>query len=675
MNILLSIISAVTAAFSPASNDVSTPSWSINGQGAIEWSVQDGELPHRDHLEMSGEKISVILNWDIDKAGTLSFDRCLAFPSLRIVPNTTHGSLIHHNYADIPSYVRVNGLPLQGERVRTVIIDGKFYASSDYADSPVKIERTVLPSVDKPLAVERYVLTNTGKRRITVIMPEISLTDRTLPEHGVNNTVYCIKTSCKGVSTDLGEGESVNFDVCIQAYRDGVEEALEPDCGREITAREEFVHETSDSLLVLDTPDDVVNTMFRYSKIRGAESIFDTKCGLMPCPGGVSYYAAVWANDQAEYINSFFPYLGYGKGNDAALNTFRLFSRYINDGYKPIPCAVVSEGDDYWTGDRDRGDAAMIAYGASRFALTLGDRDVAEELWPLISWCLEYCRRNLNDRGAVKSDTDELENRFESGDANLCTSSLYYDALTSASYLADELGIKGDFKQRSRQMAKAIESYFGAEVQGYETYRYYDGNTLLRSWIGIPLTMGIRERAEGTVNALLGPELWTEDGVRTEQGNRTFWDRATLYALRGVFHVGYSDAGIEKMHAYSHRRLLEDHVPYAIEAYPEGGKQHLSSESGLYCRIVTEGIFGIRPTGFASFDLTPSIPSAWNCASLRHIKAFGRDFDLEITRDSSGKLTIVLSEAGLPARKFKTANGQTVHVDFHASSGKKNGVI
>ena len=26
-------------------------------------------------------------------------------------------------------------------------------------------------------------------------------------------------------------------------------------------------------------------------------------------PGGESYYAAIWANDQAEYINPFFPYL------------------------------------------------------------------------------------------------------------------------------------------------------------------------------------------------------------------------------------------------------------------------------------------------------------------------------------------------------------------------------
>lgn len=663
MRNVIVVILALAAAFMSASTDVYAQSWFINGQGSVEWSVKNEELPHHDHMEMSGDKMSVILNWNIDKSGALSFDRCLVFPMLRIVPNTTHGSLVHHNFVDIPSYIRIGGFPLSGECVQTVMIDGKFYASSMFSGGAVKVERTVMPSVDKPLAVERYVLTNMGARRISVLVPEISLIDRTLPERGVNNTVYCIKTSCEGVSTDLGAGESVCFDVCFQAYRDGAENALNPDCTAEISARESFVREVCDSLLVLETPDDVVNTMFRFSKIRGAESIFDTKGGLMPCPGGESYYAAVWANDQAEYINAFFPFLGYSKGIDAALNTFRLFSRYINDEYRPIPCSVVCEGDDYWTGDRDRGDAAMIAYGASRFALALGDRAVAEELWPLISWCLEYCRRHLNAEGAVMSDTDELENRFESGDANLCTSSLYYDALLSASYLADELGVHGDFRRRARRMARAIESYFGADVQGYRTYQYYDGNTLLRSWIGIPLTMGIRERAEGTVKALLGPELWMADGVRTEQGNLTFWDRATLYALRGVFYAGYSDAGLEKFREYSRRRLLGKHVPYAVEACPEGGQRHLSSESGLYCRIVTEGIFGIRPTGLSSFDLTPSLPSDWDFASLRHVKAFGRDFDIEMSRTDGGMLTVVLSSGSFKAN-FKAVNGRPLHIDI-----------
>lgn len=53
--------------------------------------------------------------------------------------------------------------------------------------------------------------------------------------------------------------------------------------------------------------------------------------------------------------------------------------------------------------------------------------------------------------------------------------------------------------------------------------------------ISLPLIAGIADRAAGTSAALTGPELMTENGCLTEQGNDVFWDRATLYALRGIF--------------------------------------------------------------------------------------------------------------------------------------------
>ena len=234
----------------------------------------------------------------------------------------------------------------------------------------------------------------------------------------------------------------------------------------------------------------------------------------------------------------------------------------------------------------------MIAYGASRYALTRASREEAEELWPLISWCLEYCHRKLNEGGVVASDTDELENRFPSGDANLCTSSLYYDALISAAYLAKELGKGNDvantYRKQASTLRKNIETYFGSTVEGYSTYAYYKGNDVLRSWICIPLTMGIDERKEGTIQALFSPRLWTENGLLTQAGSETFWDRSTLYALRGVYAAGETEKATEYLQRYSKTRLLGEHVPYAIEAWPEGEQRHLSAESGLYGRIITE---------------------------------------------------------------------------------------
>ena len=271
-------------------------------------------------------------------------------------------------------------------------------------------------------------------------------------------------------------------------------------------------------------------------------------------------------------------------------------------------------------------------------------------MWPLIEWCLEYCRRKLTADGVVASDTDELEGRFPTGEANLCTSTLYYDALLSAVPLGRELGVMpavtARYAAEAGALAKAIDAHFGGEVGGYDTYRYYDGNTLLRSWICMPLIVGLRERCEGTVRALLSPELLTDDGLLTEQGGATFWDRSTLYALRGIYNAGYADRATEMLHRYSQRRLLGDHVPYPIEAWPEGSQRHLSAESGLYCRIVTEGLFGIRPAGLRSFDLTPGMPSAWERMSLRRIRAFDADFDISVGREVGGKLRITVMQAG-----------------------------
>lgn len=337
------------------------------------------------------------------------------------------------------------------------------------------------------------------------------------------------------------------------------------------------------------------------------------------------------------------------------MNAYLQFARFMNDAYEPLPSSIIAEGTDVWGGAGDRGDAAMIAYGASRYALERESKEEAEQLWPLIEWCLEYCHRKVNTDGVVASDSDELEGRFPAGDANLCTSSLYYDALNSAVYLGKELKKEGKLLKQYASQAKSlkanIEKYFGAEVEGFQTYQYYKGNDVLRSWICIPLTVNIFDRKEETVRALFSPRLWTENGLLTQAGSETFWDRSTLYALRGVYACGETEKATEYLKFYSGQRLLGEHVPYAIEAWPEGNQRHLSAESGLYCRIITEGMFGIRPTGFKSFVLTPRLPAEWNQMSLHKIQAFGSSFDVEIQRAGEKLQVTVLNQGKVCVKK------------------------
>ena len=653
--------------------------WEIRPGGRdIVWKV-GSDIPHDDHIEMSGERMAFVLRWGIGPNGAFRQERSLVFPLLRTVPNDTHASLMYRMATDIPSLLGVNGLALQAERVEQVSVDGaltvrslwgvgKMNVGSARDTKPVPVvemTRTIFPSRSLPLMCEHYVLRNVGGKPLAVYIPEFSQVVTTDPAKGVAGS-YVVRGDLAGSGTfTLAPADSLAFDAVFQAYRSG-EERLRPDVAAEYAARMEFVHGCIDANLVLETPDPVIDTEFRYAKLRAAESIIETRGGYMHAPGGESYYAAVWANDQAEYVNPFFPFLGYGTGNESALNSFRHFARFMNPGYEPLPSSIIAEGDDIWNGAGDRGDAAMIACGAARYALARGSRAEAEELWPLIEWCLEYCRRKLTADGVVASDTDELEGRFPTGEANLCTSTLYYDALLSAIPLGRELGVRpavtARYAAEAGALAKAIDAHFGGEVGGYDTYRYYDGNTLLRSWICMPLIVGLRERSEGTVRALLSPELLTDDGLLTEQGGATFWDRSTLYALRGIYNAGYADRATEMLHHYSQRRLLGDHVPYPIEAWPEGSQRHLSAESGLYCRIVTEGLFGIRPAGLRSFDLTPGMPSAWERMSLRRIRAFDADFDISVGREVGGKLRITVMQAGKKPKIYRAAPGATIRV-------------
>jgi hypothetical protein len=422
--------------------------------------------------------------------------------------------------------------------------------------------------------------------------------------------------------------------------------------------------------LVLETPDDILNTAFAFAKIRAHESIYATKGGPMHGPGGLSYYAAIWANDQAEYINPYFPFSGYAYGDSSAVNAFRHFARYMNPDYRPIPSSIIAEGNDYWNGAGDRGDAAMIAYGAGRFALAKGDTTIAAELWPLIEWCLDYCRRKLTAEGVVASDSDELEGRFPAGNANLCTSSLYYDALLSAAWLSASLGkdkkIAASYRKQAKALAASIEEYFGANVAGFDTYRYYAGNETLRAWICIPLTVGLYDRKSATVDALFSPALWTPDGLATEAGDSVFWDRSTLYALRGVIAAGETARGLDYLRHYARRRLLGDHVPYPVEAWPEGGQRHLSAESGLFCRIFTEGLFGIRPVALNAFDMTPRLPADWPAMKLQQVHGFGTTYDIEVRREGD-KLRVMVTAGKTTISDSLVPEGSVIRIIFPAN--------
>ncbi|MDE5712524.1 MAG: hypothetical protein K2I16_02715 [Muribaculaceae bacterium] len=638
--------------------------WTMNTEGGITWNVAESGEKHSDHIEMSGKTVSTVLRYGVDDNGNFILNKSLVWPMLRTVPNNTHASLMRRYDWNPLDAVTINGRSVSGEKVRNISLKGTLSVKSDIDQGyygKYELIRNYFPSTELPALVEMYGIVNKGERPLRVEIGDSRMTSTTDPSTGVTGSFVISGAVDSPGYYVINPGDTLTFSASISAVKKGAP-AISVNAGTELNKRQNLVDRLMGTL-VLETPDQVIDRMFAFSKIRACESIYETQGGPMHGPGGESYYAAIWANDQAEYINPYFPFTGYDYGNASALNSFRHFARFMNDEMKPIPSSIVAEGLDIWNGVGDRGDAAMIAHGASRYALAKGDINEARELWNLIEWCLKYCKGKLNKEGVVESDTDELENRFESGDANLCTSSLYYDALISASYLARDLGIKDwkKYQSEAASLRKNIEKYFGKEIGGFDTYAYYDGNDKLRAWICIPLAMGINDRATQTLDALFSPKLWTENGLLTEEGDRTFWDRSTLYALRGAYTVGETKRATDFLHDYSATRLLGEHVPYAIEAWPEGSQRHLSAESGLYGRIITEGLFGIRPTGLKSFSLTPHLPTGWDHMNLRHIRAFGSDFDIEVKRINGNKISVNIIE-GSKKKSYKTVSGNTINI-------------
>lgn len=640
LNYLIFLVLVSTTLFAQ-----NTRRWGFTADNGIRWEVKKGEV-HTDHIEMSGKQLSAIVNYGVDKNGELLVQKKLIYPMLRTIPNDTHGSLTVKFNDDKKLAIRVNRTAMK-EYPKSFGLKGKLVVTST-TNTDMEVTRTLFPSVDKAAFIELISLKNTGASSCKVQVAnsygkvEPDPAKSVSGQYIVSANIVTGLQSKENFAITLAPNENFDFAV-VYSGRKLCEEVYSFAPAFELKKREKFVNEIF-SNLVLETPNDTINREFAFAKIRATESIFDTKGGLMHSPGGGSYYAAIWANDQAEYACPFFPFLGNLNGNESAINCYRHFARFINPEYKPIPSSIVAEGVDIWDGAGDRGDMSMIAYGASRYALSTGDKKIAKELWPLISWCFEYLERKKTPEGVIASDSDELEGRFYAGKVNLSTNGLAYSGYLSAACLADEMNnpmMADNYRQKARILRNAIETYFGATVQGFNTYKYHKDNDKLRAWICIPLVMGITERKEETIKALFSDYLWTSNGILTESGSTTFWDRSTLYAFRSLFSNGATNKCMKYFSYYSTTRLLGEHVPYPVEAWPEGGQRHLAAESALYCRAITEGLFGINPTGLNKFTLTPWLPKGWNQMSLKNVKAFGRTFDIEVSRLGAGEIVTV----------------------------------
>lgn len=636
-------------------------------------------VDYSDNIEMSGRKVSGIIHYDIDEMGRLRVDRQIIFPQLTVQldENADKWQAYRAYLTDTFSNQNVpmlmmDGHPIQEGIVDKITIDGTLRIFHKLNSEGISINKQYFPSMDQHLFVEEWTIKNINDDDITFEIRN-DYNEQNIEGKNGKLTLVC-QSNIKNKLT-VSAHSTTKF---IIEYAAASEQEQLPRAENEIQKRFDFLRNIQANL-ILETPDPIFNMLFYFSKIRATESIFDSKMGLVHSPGGGRYYAGVWANDQAEYSGPFFPYLGIDYANEAALNAYKKFYEQM----KTIPdhdqnlWSSYEMGGDLTCCGADRGDAAMIAYGGLQYLMAKGDRSLGEAYFPMIEWCLEYCHKQLNDDGVVASDTDEMEGRIPTGEANLSTNCLYYGALDLAVdyYQALDKPIEDlrPLLQRRKDLKKAIQIHFGTRLHGLWTYKYYKDHDKLRHWIGLPLVVGLHDRASYTISAIFN-HLWTENGVHVEKNAddpkiaKMFWDRGTLYALKGTLIAGDIEKSMQRLHQFSEKRLLGERVPYVVEAYPEGDMAHLSAESALYCRVFTEGVFGIKPKSFKEFTMTPKMPKDWDKMALRNVHAFGQNFNIKLERVNHQIEITIEDNITKQFQKRLIFSGQTATFSFY----KKN---
>lgn len=566
---------------------------------------------HSDRIEMGGEQVACAVTYGV-KCGEPYYKRQFAFPNFRTQPNNTCATY----------YPETDKSPIDFQTKETfgrVEFDGVLSICSRAGD--LTVVRRFFPSLELPVFYEQLELCNSGKNQVFAQWEELIRIDLRLTCEGYVHFECSCNTPCRPIES--GERLTLTFAYTARYANKDIPSESAPLEKRRARVKEIL------SQCDMTTGNDTVDTMFAFAKLRAAEGLCRTFKGLIHNPGGLAYYAAIWCNDQCEYVAPWFAFTGDKKEAEATRNIYGWYYPYFNDEYLPIPSSIICGGTDNFGCAGDRGDAEMYLYGLSRVLLTQGKLPDREQKKAL-DWCVEYIRRNLTKESVVFSDSDELENRISSG-INLNTSSLAYGGLGYYAILLKRIGENAAaVLDLQRTIETGIESYFGGEVSGYRTYHYHKGCDVIRAWNCLPVYMGITNRAKDTLKSI-DEKLWTDGSCRSTEGEKILWDRSALYYIMALFRAGEQEKAWTKLKEYSETRLLGDHVPYAVEAYPEGGMRHLSAESGLYCRVFTDGLLNIS-FNEKGYTVNGNLPDEIKAVTVKNIYLNGKAEEIYVKR-------------------------------------------
>lgn len=201
----------------------STRRWSPQEDGSITWNIRN-DLPHSDHIEMSGKSVSVVLRYGVDREGNFTLNKGMVWPLLRTVPNNTHASLMRRSAWNPLDAVLVNSRSLTEEKVESISLNGILTVESRFNKGYYgqwKLIREYFPSTDQPALIEKYSLINTGKNSLQVEIPEEQTHSKTNPENGVTGAYIMEGTVYGSGPHTVLPGDTLYFAASLSAHREG----------------------------------------------------------------------------------------------------------------------------------------------------------------------------------------------------------------------------------------------------------------------------------------------------------------------------------------------------------------------------------------------------------------------------------------------------------------------
>jgi len=620
--------------------------WMRSDDEKVTHHFKHGETPIV--LCMQGRKVVMQVQVDSSK-GVLPKTRFFNVPADRV----DKGRAIFEESRDLIPEILIDGHPLTPAAPAKADFSGILTLTYPEIGGMVAT-RALYPSMTKALILDEWLLRNTSDKPVKVDVKPARI------EKTEGEKVVMVWQTQAVETTTVAPGGVLAFHSNIHARLTN-EPDLTVDVPAEHAARQAVVDAAWHGPGRLETPDRDLNAAYALQKFHVLETPIETHKGVITHNGSLTYSPGIWANDPVEYSSPLFPFFGDPQLNQASMQMYRIWLEHCREhGIDPFPGSF--EHAALKLTQKWRGDDAMVLYGLAKFLLFQGDRAAAEEMWPLIEFSAESVKRNTRPDGIVASKTDEMEDRYPTGDANLSTSSLAYGGYRLAANLARSLNkpVAAEFDQRADKLRMAIESFFGAEVEGFHTYRYFKENTVLRGWIPLPLAMGITERQDATLDAMVSDKLWPNrmqggDILAASDRRETEWGRETYYALRVLFKAGHTEQALDLTQRCVKAQIFGPRGPY-----PDEDAIDMLCPGSLYPRVFTEGMFGIVPTGLDSFESTPWLPKDWPSMALRDIRAFGKSWDLVVERAGNlQKITVnhqgrpILSETGPAGKTYR----------------------